>query len=65
MPSSKPSTRFRAECLNAHWFLTLADAKEKMEDVQLGVKKLWFNKLRRTLACALERCRTPPSRVGG
>ena len=24
--------RFRAECLNAHWFLTLADAKEKMED---------------------------------
>jgi putative transposase len=24
--------RFRAECLNAHWFLTLADAKEKMEE---------------------------------
>jgi len=24
--------RFRAECLNAHWFLTLADAVEKMED---------------------------------
>ncbi|TYR37144.1 transposase [Mesorhizobium microcysteis] len=24
--------RFRAECLNAHWFLTLADAAEKMED---------------------------------
>lgn len=24
--------RFRAECLNAHWFLTLADAQEKMED---------------------------------
>jgi putative transposase len=24
--------RFRAECLNAHWFLSLADAKEKMED---------------------------------
>ena len=24
--------RFRAECLNAHWFLTLADAREKMED---------------------------------
>jgi len=23
--------RFRAECLNAHWFLTLADAREKME----------------------------------
>lgn len=24
--------RFRAECLNAHWFLTLADAQEKLED---------------------------------
>ena len=23
--------RFRAECLNAHWFLTLADAQEKLE----------------------------------
>jgi len=23
--------RFRAECLNAHWFLTLADAGEKLE----------------------------------
>jgi putative transposase len=22
---------FRAECLNAHWFLTLADAQEKLE----------------------------------
>ncbi|GAY23150.1 mobile element protein [Sphingobium fuliginis] len=24
--------RFRAECLNTHWFLTLADAREKLED---------------------------------
>jgi len=24
--------RFRAECLNAHWFLTLDDARTKMED---------------------------------
>lgn len=24
--------RFRAECLNAHWFMCLADAREKMED---------------------------------
>ena len=24
--------RFRSECLNAHWFMTLADAHEKMED---------------------------------
>ena len=26
------NSRFRAECLNAHWFLNLADAREKMED---------------------------------
>jgi putative transposase len=24
--------RFRAECLNAHWFMSLADAREKVED---------------------------------
>ena len=24
--------RFRAECLNAHWFLSLADAQKKVED---------------------------------
>ena len=24
--------RLRAECLNAHWFLTLADARQKLED---------------------------------
>jgi putative transposase len=24
--------RFRVECLNAHWFMNLADAREKMED---------------------------------
>lgn len=24
--------RFRAVCLNAHWFLSLADAVEKLED---------------------------------
>lgn len=23
--------RLRAECLNTHWFLTLADAREKLE----------------------------------
>ncbi|MCC0055317.1 MAG: IS3 family transposase [Rhodobiaceae bacterium] len=26
------NSKFRTECLNAHWFLTLADAREKMED---------------------------------
>ena len=25
------NARFRAECLNAHWFLSLADAAEKLE----------------------------------
>jgi putative transposase len=25
-------SRFRAECLNAHWFLSLADAQQKLED---------------------------------
>jgi putative transposase len=24
--------KFRAECLNAHWFMTLADASTKCED---------------------------------
>ena len=24
--------RFRAECLNTHWFLSLADAQKKLED---------------------------------
>ena len=32
-PSSKRSTAGCAtECLNAHWFLSLADAREKLED---------------------------------
>jgi putative transposase len=26
------NSRFRAECLNAHWFLNLADAREKVEN---------------------------------
>jgi putative transposase len=26
------NSRFRAECLNAHWFMSLADAREKVED---------------------------------
>jgi len=24
--------RYRAECLNTHWFLTLADARERLEE---------------------------------
>ena len=26
------NSRFRAECLNANWFMSLADAQEKLED---------------------------------
>ena len=26
------NSKFRAECLNAHWFMTLTDAREKLED---------------------------------
>ncbi len=26
------NSKFPAECLNAHWFLALADAREKLED---------------------------------
>ena len=26
------NSKFRAECLNAHWFLTLDDARSKLED---------------------------------
>jgi putative transposase len=33
--------RFRAECLNQHWFLTLADAREKMEDWRRDYNEVW------------------------
>ena len=33
--------RFRAECLNAHWFMSLEDAREKMEDY-----RKYYNELR-------------------
>ena len=26
------NSRFGAECLNAHWFMSLADAQKKLED---------------------------------
>jgi len=28
------NSKFRQQCLNAHWFLTLADAAEKLEDLR-------------------------------
>ena len=33
--------RFRAECLNTHWFLTLAEAREKLE-----VWRRYYNEVR-------------------
>jgi hypothetical protein len=30
-PGKAFNSRVRAECMNAHWFLTLADAREKLE----------------------------------
>jgi putative transposase len=35
------NSRFRAEYLNAHWFLSLADAREKMED-----RRKYYNEVR-------------------
>lgn len=32
--------RLRAECLNTHWFLSLADAREKLEDWRRDYEKL-------------------------
>jgi putative transposase len=50
--------RFRAECLNAHWFLPLADAREKMEDWLT-----YYNEVRPHGAIGNKspqsRCRTP------
>lgn len=34
--------RFRAECLNQHWSLTLADAREKMEDWRIDLYEAVF-----------------------
>jgi putative transposase len=36
--------KFRAECLNAHWFLTLEDAREKMEHWRRDLYESWFVK---------------------
>jgi putative transposase len=34
--------RFRAECLHAHWFMSLADAQEKLEDWRRGAgQNVW------------------------
>ncbi|ETA49464.2 transposase [Rhodobacteraceae bacterium PD-2] len=31
-PGKPTDSRLRAECLNAHWFMSLSDAREKLED---------------------------------
>jgi len=44
--------RFRAECLNQHWFLALADAREKVED--------WRSYYNETHPYSALRMRSPP-----
>ncbi|WP_420507840.1 IS3 family transposase [Nitratireductor aquimarinus] len=39
------NSKLRAECLNAHWFLSLADAREKLED-----RRRYYNEVRPHLA---------------
>jgi putative transposase len=43
--------RLRAECLNAHWFLTLDDARSKLED--------WRKILQRRAPTRRDRAHTP------
>ena len=40
MSNAIPGVRFRAECLNAHGFLTLADAAEQLEAWRKGYDAL-------------------------
>lgn len=51
------NSRIRAECLNAHWFLTLADAREKLE-----AWRRYYNEERphgRSATSCRFRCRIP------
>ncbi len=38
--------RFRAECLNTHWFLSLDDAKKKLECRKYTSDRRYYNELR-------------------
>lgn len=49
--------RFRAECLNAHWFLTLPDAAEKLEDW-----RRYYNEVRRMVRSRCSITMAPPAR---
>ena len=51
------NSKFRAECLNAHWFHTLADAREKMEDWRGTTTR--FVLTRRSHTTSRSRCRIP------
>lgn len=35
------NSRLRAECLNAHWFLSLADSRKKLEDWRKYYNEEW------------------------
>jgi putative transposase len=53
------NSRFRAECLNAHGFLTLADAREKVEDWRRN-----YNNVRPHSAIGYKAPITPQNRDG-
>ena len=38
------NSKLRAECLNANWFMTLADAREKLEDWRRHLYEAYFVK---------------------
>jgi putative transposase len=50
--------RFRAECLNAHWFLTLADAREKLEDWRKYYNEGRPHGASAIAPCAFQSCKT-------
>ena len=58
--------RFRAECLNAHWFMSLEDAREKMERIGASTTTrfdLMARSVRKSDSAAQSRWRSQPAIV--
>ena len=55
--------RFRAECLNAHWFLSLADAQEKDGGLAQILQPAWGDRPQAADHVAKSRWRTQPAIV--
>jgi putative transposase len=55
--------KFRAECLNAHWFMSLEDARRKMEDWRRHLYDIGLVKRRRSASSSCAFCIRPA--VGG